>query len=136
MQKPNAGGGALTIFKRGRAPKSVEQAMKKGSTPEDEEKAGVDGDGKLADFESSGSDTEVTAKGVAKNESIFTYQNVNYTIPTANGERKLLNDVQGYVRPGKLTALSKSTSAKFNHVIRSNIAFSMFPNFASRTRSH
>ncbi len=40
IQKPNAGGGAVTIFKRGQAPKSVKKAMEKGSIPEDEEKAG------------------------------------------------------------------------------------------------
>ena len=108
IQKPNAGGGAVTIFKRGRAPKSVERAMEKGSIPEDEEKAAAAGDEKLIDNDSSGSEVELTAKGVAKNESIFTYQNVNYIIPYEKGERKLLNDVQGYVRPGKLTALSKS----------------------------
>ena len=108
IQKPNAGGGAVTIFKRGRAPKSVERAMEKGSIPEDEEKAAAAGDEKLIDNDSSGSEGDLTAKGVAKNESIFTYQNVNYTIPYEKGERKLLNDVQGYVRPGKLTALSKS----------------------------
>lgn len=113
IQKPNAGGGAVTIFKRGRAPKSVERAMEKGSTPEDEEKAATAGDEKLIDKDSSGSETELTAKGVAKNESIFTYQNVNYTIPYGKGERKLLNDVQGYVRPGRLTALSKSTHFLF-----------------------
>ncbi|KAL8796510.1 MAG: hypothetical protein Q9195_001184 [Heterodermia aff. obscurata] len=111
IQKPNAGGGAVTIFKRGRAPKSVERAMEKGSTPEDEEKVAAAGDEKLIENDSSGSEAELTAKGVAKNESIFTYQNVNYTIPYEKGERKLLNDVQGYVRPGKLTALMGASGA-------------------------
>lgn len=110
-QKPNAGGGAVTIFKRGQAPKSVSKAMEKGSIPEDEEKAGVAGTEKLADNESSGSDSENAAKGIAANESIFTYQKVNYTIPLDKGERKLLNDVQGYVRPGKLTALMGASGA-------------------------
>lgn len=107
MQKPNAGGGAVTIFKRGKAPKAVERAMEKGSVPEDEEKRAAAGDEKLTDNDSSGSEAQVPAKGVARNEAIFTYQNVNYTIPVDKGERKLLNDVQGYVRPGKLTALSE-----------------------------
>lgn len=111
FQKPNAGGGAVTIFKRGQAPKSVSQAMEKGSIPEDEEKAGVAGAEKLSENDSSGSDEEDTAKGIARNETVFTYQNVNYTIPFEKGERKLLNDVQGYVRPGKLTALMGASGA-------------------------
>lgn len=111
LQKPNAGGGALTIFKRGQAPKSVTQAMEKGSIPEDEEKGNPTASEKLAEDESSGSDSEEPVKGVAKNESVFTYQNVNYTIPYEKGERKLLSDVQGYVRPGKLTALMGASGA-------------------------
>lgn len=104
IQKPNAGGGALTIFKRGQAPKSVERAMVKGSIPEDEEKAGAES-GKLSEDDSQGSETDKGVAGVARNETVFTYQNINYTIPYQKGERQLLNDVQGFVRPGKLTAL-------------------------------
>ncbi|KAL9601195.1 MAG: hypothetical protein Q9219_002695 [cf. Caloplaca sp. 3 TL-2023] len=111
LQKPNAGGGAVTIFKRGQAPKSVARAMDKGNVIEDEEKAGVADGEKLSQEASSDSDSGQLVKGVAKNESIFTYQNVNYTIPYENGERRLLNDVQGYVRPGKLTALMGASGA-------------------------
>ncbi len=111
LQKPNAGGGAVTIFKRGQAPKSVEKAMDSGDTIKDEEKAEpVDGN-KLSSEDSSGSDEGNLVKGVARNESIFTYQNVNYTIPYEKGERQLLKDVQGYVRPGKLTALMGASGA-------------------------
>lgn len=111
LQKPNAGGGAITIFKRGQAPNSVAQAMEKGTTPLDEEKGAASGDGKVIDEESSGSDTQQIAKGVAKNETVFTYTNVNYTIPVGDGERQLLKDVQGFVRPGKLTALMGASGA-------------------------
>lgn len=44
-------------------------------------------------------------EGIAENTSIFTWQNVTYTIPYKGGQRKLLQDVQGYVKPGRLTAL-------------------------------
>ena len=109
IQKPNAGGGAVTIFKRGKAPKSVEQAMLKGSTSLDEEKAGVANDSKFEG--SSSSDSDKGVKGVAKNETVFTYSNINYTIPVQKGHRQLLQDVQGYVRPGKLTALMGASGA-------------------------
>lgn len=111
IQKPNAGGGAVTIFKRGQAPKSVERAMEKGGIPEDEEKQMVAaGDEKVLE-ESTSSDSDRGVKGVASNTSIFTYTNVNYTIPYENGERKLLNDCQGFVRPGRLTALMGASGA-------------------------
>lgn len=113
MQKPNADGGALTIFKRGRAPKSIEKAMKKGEVPDDEEKAGTTAaEGKADQDESimSGS-SQAATKGIARNDAVFTYQNVNYVIPYEKGERQLLRDVQGYVRPGKLTALMGASGA-------------------------
>ena len=110
MQKPNAGGGAITIFKRGQAPKSVQKAMAKGSTPLDEEKAAAANNEKLEDL-TSGSESDQEAKGIAKNDTVFTYQHVNYTIPTSDGERQLLQDIQGYVRPGKLTALMGASGA-------------------------
>ncbi|MCJ1270506.1 hypothetical protein MMC22_010403 [Lobaria immixta] len=111
LQKPNADGGAVTVFKRGQAPKSVEKAMKNSSIPRDEEKAVKDSDEKLSEDESVSSDSSQAVEGVAKNEAVFTYTNVNYVIPYEKGERKLLNDVQGYVRPGKLTALMGASGA-------------------------
>ncbi|KAL9103677.1 MAG: hypothetical protein Q9163_001303 [Psora crenata] len=108
LQKPNMGGGAVTIFKRGQAPKSVARAMDKGSTPEDEEKTPPADGTEASEDAFNGSDS---AKGVAKNESVFTFTNVNYTIPYDKGEKKLLSDVQGFVRPGKLTALMGASGA-------------------------
>jgi ATP-binding cassette subfamily G (WHITE) protein 2 (SNQ2) len=36
---------------------------------------------------------------------IFSWQNINYVVPVKEGERKLLDNVSGYVAPGTLTAL-------------------------------
>lgn len=112
-QKPNEGGGAVTIFKRGQAPTSVQKAMEKGSIPKDEEKAEVSGNEDPVGAEESSSNlgSDLAGKGVARNDSIFTYTNVNYTIPYEKGERKLLDNVQGFVRPGKLTALMGASGA-------------------------
>jgi ATP-binding cassette subfamily G (WHITE) protein 2 (SNQ2) len=42
----------------------------------------------------------------------FSWENLNYKVPiTGGGERKLLNDVSGYVVPGKLTALMGESGA-------------------------
>ena len=111
VQKPSAGGGAVTIFKRGQAPKNISDAIDKGTDSKDEEKAGISGDGQLNEQTSMSSESERKVKGIATNESIFTFSNVNYTIPYGKSERKLLSDVQGYVRPGKLTALMGASGA-------------------------
>lgn len=112
-QKPNEGGGAVTIFKRGQAPTSVQKAMEKGSIPKDEEKTEIAGNENLIGAEDSSTNlgSDLASKGVARNDSIFTYTNVNYTIPYEKGERKLLDNVQGFVRPGKLTALMGASGA-------------------------
>jgi len=42
----------------------------------------------------------------------FSWEGLNYTVPlSGGGERKLLNDVSGYVVPGKLTALMGESGA-------------------------
>lgn len=110
IQKPNKGGGAVTIYKRGQVPKTVEKEMETNSLPKDEE----NGKSEPATEKQTASDndgSDKTVEGVAKNETIFTFQNINYTIPYEKGERTLLDGVQGYVKPGKLTALMGASGA-------------------------
>lgn len=111
VQKPGSDGGAVTIFKRGQVPKHISDALDKGAVPEDEEKGVVVADEKLHEQTSTSSGSEQNIKGIAKNESIFTFNNINYTIPLPKGDRQLLRDVQGFVRPGKLTALMGASGA-------------------------
>lgn len=105
LQKPNSGGSSVTVFKRGEAPKAVEEALH--HDEESGEKGGIVPNGK--DDESSGSDKNVPK--IAKNTAVFTWQNVNYTIPFKGGQKQLLRDVQGYVKPGRLTALMGASGA-------------------------
>lgn len=107
LMKPNVGGGAITVFKRGQVPKKVEESIATGGRAKGDkhdEESGRSDPVANGDAERTKSDEQITQE-VAKNETVFTFQNINYTIPYEKGERKLLNDVQGYVRPGKLTAL-------------------------------
>lgn len=46
-----------------------------------------------------------------RNTSIFTWKNLNYTVKTPQGDRRLLDNVQGWVEPGKLVALMGSSGA-------------------------
>ena len=42
----------------------------------------------------------------------FTWEGVNYVAPVPGGTLRLLHDVYGYVKPGTLTALMGSSSAR------------------------
>ena len=110
LEKPNKGGGAVTIFKRGQAPKAVQNTIDSAGTQEDEETGKTDRGISTKEEETSGSDND-TSKDIARNETVFTWTGVNYTIPIQGGTRKLLQDQQGYVRPGKLTALMGASGA-------------------------
>ncbi|KAL2450239.1 ABC multidrug transporter atrF [Exophiala dermatitidis] len=123
IMKPNAGGGSVTIFKRGQVPKKVEESIDTGGrekNPKGDEEAAAADKGMSDDMEKTvigGSDSASTKRDespmgqVAKNETVYTFRNVNYVIPYEKGERKLLQNVQGYVRPGKLTALMGASGA-------------------------
>ncbi|RDW93714.1 putative ABC transporter [Aspergillus mulundensis] len=107
LQKPNKGGSSVTIFKRGEAPKEVEKAVEQKEKPNDIESGSQSNPSNGATSDESGEGVE----GIARSESVFTFQNVNYTIPVSGGKRQLLKDVQGYVRPGRLTALVGASGA-------------------------
>lgn len=48
----------------------------------------------------------------------FSWKGLTYTVPTAGGEhRRLLNNVAGYVAPGKLTALMGESGAGKVHSV-------------------
>lgn len=99
----------MTVFKRGQAPKDVDDALKNKTSPGDEE------DGSQAqnnvNTKQEPADGEKRVEGIAKNTAIFTWQHVNYDVSVKGGRKRLLNDVQGYVRPGRLTAMMGASGA-------------------------
>lgn len=111
LQKPNKGGAAATVYKRGRTPKSIEKALDNGSSPRDEEMAQKEGTDAAAIAGEAEATQQEGLESVARNEAVFTFQNVNYEIPVKGGHRKLLQNVNGLVRPGKLTALMGGSGA-------------------------
>ncbi|KAH7305560.1 ABC-2 type transporter-domain-containing protein [Stachybotrys elegans] len=116
LMKPNAGGGAITIFKRGQVPKSVEASIETGGREKKDEESSAGPTAHVTpdmtvQGEEDKENTKDTMKQVAKNEAIFTFRDINYTIPYKGGERKLLQSIQGYVRPGKLIALMGASGA-------------------------
>ena len=48
---------------------------------------------------------------LVRNTSVFTWRNLTYTVKTPSGDRVLLDNVHGYVKPGMLGALMGSSGA-------------------------
>lgn len=110
------GAGAL-VFKKSRRAKKQAQAA---ARPADEEKAGDNGENSgVVSSSSSGtrvvSDKEEAGEGplqqLANSDSIFTWKDVEYTVPYLGGQRKLLNRVNGYAKPGVMVALMGASGA-------------------------
>lgn len=100
----------MTVFKRGQAPKDVDDALKNKTKPGDEEEDGNQIQNNVNTGHES-AEGEKSVEGIAKNTAIFTWQHVNYDIPVKGGQKRLLDDVQGYVRPGRLTAMMGASGA-------------------------
>jgi hypothetical protein len=106
-------GGRGLLIPREKQKKSL-QAL-----PNDEESQPVE---KPKTRSSSDSDEDFDGQ-LIRNTSIFTWKNLTYTVKTASGERKLLDKVQGYVKPGMLGALMGSSGV---NIIFSRLAHTTF----------
>ena len=111
------GGGGATIFKRTKRAKDLVQNE---SQAFDEEKVAPAQNGPMAHTRSpsasSASDKVETEKeeaiqDIASSTSVFTWEDVEYTVPYLGGQRKLLNKVNGYVEPGTMIALMGASGA-------------------------
>lgn len=61
--------------------------------------------------ESRSSSGNMPQQNLARNTSIFTWRDLTYSIKTGHGERVLLDQVHGWVKPGMLGALMGSSGA-------------------------
>lgn len=94
------------------------QKKNKGHNSADEESGSVnhvvekkaDKEDKIPTSSSGSSETNVD-KQLIRNTSIFTWKNLTYTVKTPSGDRVLLDNVQGYVKPGMLGALMGASGA-------------------------
>ena len=113
----SAGGGALIFKKSKKAKRQVAAAT---SATGDEEKGAVssgesDGstskDKTLDDSPADEKAEEEALEQITKSDSIFTWRDVNFTVPYLGGERQLLHAVNGYAKPGKMVALMGASGA-------------------------
>jgi ATP-binding cassette subfamily G (WHITE) protein 2 (PDR) len=107
--------GEVLIFKRG----ALRKQQNRKSVTDEEDQAGRRCNG----MEQEKEDTAVVAN-VAKQTSILHWQNVSYTVKSGGEERKILDNVDGWVKPGTLTALMgvSGVSSSLLHVYSTTIA--------------
>ncbi|KAI0404625.1 ABC-2 type transporter-domain-containing protein [Xylaria palmicola] len=102
-------GGAL-VFKK--SSKAKDQA-KKAAAPTDEEK-NADSPTSVSSRsagDSTSTNEEEALDRISNSDSVFTWRDVEYTVPYLGGQRKLLNRVDGYAKPGLLVALVGASGA-------------------------
>ncbi|KAL9050906.1 MAG: hypothetical protein Q9206_004901, partial [Seirophora lacunosa] len=100
------GGGGAIIFKKG--------AKKSGavvSAAADAEKGGESGDSSASSGQLETEKAEASIPKTARSEEIFTWTNVEYSVPYEGSQRKLLNNVHGYAKPGVMIALMGASGA-------------------------
>lgn len=99
----------LISSKRGGAPAEVEALIN--ATANDEEKLGKDAGQLVGEKRSDGNEQEKAAEKLEASSDVFMFKNVCYDVPAKDGMIRLLNNVNGYVAPGKLTALMGESGA-------------------------
>lgn len=119
LQGPSKGSSGVTIFKRDQTPRKKRLLMHADADGDEDAEGDDDSDEDGSEVDA-GEKQSTVGKGYAEEhteaargpcQSTFTWQNVEYTIPYEAGTRRLLHNVQGYVMPGKLTALMGSSGA-------------------------
>ena len=103
------GGGGALIFKKS---KKSKQQVASGAPAADEEKGGNPGDSSASSDRTQTVDNEEAAlQEISKSEKIFTWTNVEYSVPYQGGQKKLLNKINGYAKPGVMVALMGASGA-------------------------
>ncbi|CAM9010933.1 unnamed protein product [Wickerhamomyces anomalus] len=108
FKRPVKGGGDHLYFKRGG--KSSDKILMQHESKNSDIETGVT-NSQDNDLKSSNSSDELDVFEGLGSKSIFAWQNVDYVIPYKGSTRKLLDNVQGYVKPGTLTALMGESGA-------------------------
>ena len=108
-----AGETSVMLFKRG-SKSEVIKAAEKETTASDEEKGAARSHSDSSSSSAGGGTLDAQAMKDATPDvhDTFSFHHLNYFVPVGKGEtRQLLDDVSGYVPPGKLTALMGESGA-------------------------
>ncbi|CED83351.1 abc transporter [Phaffia rhodozyma] len=93
------------LYKRQKNKKDDPIARKAAAVDEEKGPAGAIEDGKTTRGNGTAEDT------ITKTTTVLTWDELNYTVPVPGGHRQLLSGVQGYTKPGTLTALMGASGA-------------------------
>ena len=100
------------LFKRGTNPDILTAAEKEASSSDEEKGAPSSAAASAIADRSSALDVAQMKEATPEVHDVFSFQHLNYTVPVGKGEtRQLLDDVSGFVRPGRLTALMGESGA-------------------------
>jgi ATP-binding cassette subfamily G (WHITE) protein 2 (SNQ2) len=111
----SSGGGAVEFKKSKKAKKQIQAE----TAPADEEKAvavatplsETSSRTAVSPTRQPAKKEEETLQQISGSETVFTWSNVEYMVPYLGGERKLLNKVNGYAKPGVMVALMGASGA-------------------------
>lgn len=105
-----SGGGGAMVFKRSSRTKQMAKRDKGQHTTSDEEKGDQsETTSRPAPFESENS--EQALHRISTSQKIFTWTDIEFSVPYQGGQRKLLNKVSGYAKPGNMIALMGASGA-------------------------
>ncbi|KAI4934422.1 hypothetical protein J4E85_002278 [Alternaria conjuncta] len=98
-------GGALLI------PRENKKKVPRSITPGDEEAQANEKSPRTDGANEKATETQDLSANLMRNTSVFTWRNLSYVVKTPSGDRTLLDNVHGYVKPGMLGALMGSSGA-------------------------
>ncbi|ATZ56223.1 BcatrB [Botrytis cinerea B05.10] len=107
----NGGKSGILLIPREKAKKNT--AILKAANAGDEESQAIE-EKRQVQSRPASQDTKVAEESddqLMRNTSVFTWKNLTYTVKTPSGDRVLLDNVQGWVKPGMLGALMGSSGA-------------------------
>lgn len=96
----------MIVFKKGAGKKVIS-----GSQTADTEKGGDSGDSSASSGQLRTEKESDSVPRSTSNDEIFTWTDVEYSVPYEGSYRKLLNNVHGYVKPGVMIALMGASGA-------------------------
>ena len=107
----NGGKSGILLIPREKAKKNT--SILKAANAGDEEAQAIE-EKRQVQSRPASQDTKVAGESddqLMRNTSVFTWKNLTYTVKTPSGDRVLLDNVQGWVKPGMLGALMGSSGA-------------------------
>ncbi|KAL8871620.1 MAG: hypothetical protein Q9174_002588, partial [Haloplaca sp. 1 TL-2023] len=105
FQFVGSGGGAMVFKKGGKKNGASKTAVA------DAEKGGESGDSRASSGQLSDEKAGQSVPQTAATDEIFTWTDVAYSVPYEGSHLKLLNDVNGYAKPGVMIALMGASGA-------------------------